>query len=433
MNTQKVAKKYLFGIATAYMCYLTHGVQALIFSQNSVNFYTQWGITDATVGAAAVSAAIMWTGVGKFVSVWLGGELSDRIGRKIPAVTGGILYIVAFSMMLVTTDPTIACIAGFISGLATSGFWDGGFYPAVQEATPRYASSAVIGIKAVISVSGIIYPLFVAMNSGADTWHINIWIPIVMSAVCVIAAIFTPFVYDDKRKIKVEGADETSKIKNEADADIQAAKDEMLQKPNILVNFVTLFYGFVCMFIMYGAQQYTKAFGMTNAGLDQVAAAGLTSVYTVGSITAVLFWAFMMGKLRWNPVKVLLIDSIMTAVALAIVLLIQQVIVIYIAIGILGFFAAGGALQTGVALRQNVVPGPKGRNVGMYYTFMGAASVFLPFIVGTMTKTVGEGDAVWIMMVLLLVGALLATAMMAYVISQHKKMFGYSALERMPD
>ena len=54
MSAAKQATKYLFAIATVYMCYLTHGVQAIIFSQNQVNFYTQWGFTDAAAGAAAV-------------------------------------------------------------------------------------------------------------------------------------------------------------------------------------------------------------------------------------------------------------------------------------------------------------------------------------------------------------------------------------------
>ena len=98
------AKKYMFAIATVYMCYLTHGVQAIIFSQNQVNFYTQWGFTDAAAGAAAVSLAITWTGVGKFVSVWIGGEISDRIGRKLPAVLGGVLYIISFAIMLLTDN-----------------------------------------------------------------------------------------------------------------------------------------------------------------------------------------------------------------------------------------------------------------------------------------------------------------------------------------
>lgn len=136
-----VAKKYMFAIATVYMCYLTHGIQAIILSQNKVNFYTQWGYTDAAAGAAAVSIAITLTGVGKFVSVWIGGEISDRIGRKIPAVTGSILYVICFALLLITDNFHLACFAGFLSGVATSGFWDGALYPTVAEANPKYAGS----------------------------------------------------------------------------------------------------------------------------------------------------------------------------------------------------------------------------------------------------------------------------------------------------
>ena len=435
MSAAKQASKYLFAIATVYMCYLTHGVQAIIFSQNQVNFYTQWGFTDAAAGAAAVSMAITWVGVGKFVSVWIGGEISDRIGRKVMAVGGGVLYIVSFVIMLITDNATVACVAGFLSGVATSGFWDGSLYPAIAEANPKYSASTTIGIKLVISIAGIIYPLFVAMNSG-DNWHINIMIPIVMSVVATVMAILTPFVYDDQRKIATDAGDSEG-AKNKAQAEIQQAKDAMLEKPSALVNFVTLFFGFVIMFIMYGAQQYTKQFGLTNLGLDTTAAAGLTSIYTVGSVCAVLFWAWMMGKLRWTPIKVILIDSILAAFALAMVIIALPLNlgagVVYVAIAVLGFSAAGGMLQTGVTLRQMMCPGPRGRNVGMYYTFMGFASVFLPFIVSGMTKSVGEASAVWIMMVLLLVGACVSIVMSLYVVSRFKKQFGYSAMEKMKD
>lgn len=456
MSAAQQAKKYLFAIVTVYMCYLTHGVQAIIFSQNQVDFYTQWGFTDPALGAAAVSTAIVWTGVGKFVSVWIGGEISDRIGRKIPAVCGGILYIISFVVMLITTDATVAAVAGFATGVATSGFWDGALYPAIAEANPRQAGATTIGIKAVISVSGIIYPLFVAMNSNhmvetladgtkqvvatANTgdWHINIWIAIVLSVIATIFAILTPFIYDDERK---QGIGETeadkSAAKNAAEAEIQAARDAMLEKPGFLTQAITLLYGFVIMFIMYGAQQYSKAFGINNLGLDPVAAAGMTSIYTAGSIIAVLFWAFMMGKLRWNPTKVILIDSIIAICGLGIVILALPLGIgagaVYVGIALLGFGAAGGMLQTGVTQRQMYCPGPRGRNVGMYYTFMGAASVFLPGIVGAMTAATGEAQAVWVMMVLLLCAAVLSLLMALFLVKEHKKLFGYSAMEKMRD
>ncbi len=435
MSAAKQATKYMFAIATVYMCYLTHGVQAIIFSQNQVNFYTQWGFTDAAAGAAAVSAAITWVGVGKFVSVWIGGEISDRIGRKIMAVGGGILYVISFVIMLMTDNATVACVAGFLSGVATSGFWDGSLYPAIAEANPKYSASTTIGIKLVISISGIVYPLLAAINSGAS-WHINIYIPIAMSIICVIMAMATPFVYDDERKMSAGDSNDNA-AKNKAEAEIQAAKDAMLEQPNGLVNFLTLFFGFIIMFIMYGAQQYTKQFGITNLGLDATAAAGLTSIYTVGSVIAVLFWAWMMGKLRWTPIKVILIDAILAACALALVIIALPLNlgagVVYVAIAVLGFSAAGGMLQTGVTLRQMMCPGPRGRNVGMYYTFMGFASVFLPFVVGSMTKSVGEASAVWIMMVLLLIAAIVGILMALYVMSRFKKQFGYSAMEKMRD
>lgn len=422
------AKKYLLSLVTVYLCYFTHGMQAIILSQNKTQFFTQWGYTDAVAGAAAVSLAITATGFGKMLSVWIGGEISDKVGRKKMAVIGSILYIACFAGLLFTTSFTLACVCCFIAGVATSGFWDAALYPAAQEAVkPQYSGSALIGIKAFVSVSGIIYPLLCVANTNAGNWQINVWIPLIFSVICVVVSLLSTFEYDDMMKQTTTTA--TGETTNAATAEIQAAKDRMLTPPNKLVNFFTMFYGFVCMFIMYGAQQYTKAFGISNCGLNEMQAAGLTSIYTAGSIIAVVFWAVMMGKLRWNPLKVVLVDSIFTAVALAIVLLVNQVAVVYVAIALLGFFAAGGALQTGLGVRQELCPGPKGRNTGIYYTWMGLASCFLPFIVSYMTGSIGEQAAIYTMMVLLLVAAVVAIGMMGYLVIQYKKIFGDSVLK----
>lgn len=420
------AKKYIWSLATVYMCYFTHGIQALILSQNKVNFYTQWGYTDAAAGAAAVSLAITATGFGKFLTVWLGGEISDKIGRKKMAVAGGVLYIICFAGLLLTKNFTLACACAFLAGVATSGFWDASLYPAVQEAAPKYPGSALVGIKLFVSLSGILYPLVTVRFSEAGMWQVNIWIPLILSIGCTILAIISPFVYDDQMKQSAGSGD--GKTKNLAQQEIEEAKARQLVKPGALVNFITMFYAFLCMFIMYGAQQYTKAYGMSNCGLTEMQSAALTSIYTFGSIIAVVFWAVMMSKLKWSPLKVVLIDSAFTSVALAIVLLTSNVTVIYIAIAMLGVFAAGGALQTGLGVRQLFCPGPKGRNTGIYYTWMGLASCFLPYIVSSMTKSIGEEAAMYTMMGLLLAAAVIATVMMAYLTTQHKKIYGVSAI-----
>ena len=103
------AKKYLWSILCVYFCYLTHGIQAIILSQNNVNFAKQWGfnMTDPqsaayAAGLAAVSTAVAWTGFGKFVSVWIGGEISDHVGRKKLMIGGAALYILCFLGFLFT-------------------------------------------------------------------------------------------------------------------------------------------------------------------------------------------------------------------------------------------------------------------------------------------------------------------------------------------
>lgn len=426
------AKKYLLSIIAVYMAYFTHGIQAIIFSQNQVNFAIQWGFDMAdpesaayAAGVAAVSTAIAWTGFGKFISVWIGGEISDRVGRKKLMIGGAILYVICFATMFTTSNATLAAFAGFLAGIATSGFWDASGYPAVQEAYPAAPGAALIGIKFFVSLSGMFYPLLVVRNANAGNWKLNIIIPIVMSVVVLVLAVIAPFVYDDEKKA---AAGAGGKDKNAIQAEIDAAKAKMLTKPSGLVKFLVYFYAFLCMAIMYGAQQYTKSFGFAKCGLTEMQAAGMTTIYTVGSLCAVIFWAFMMAKLKWNPLKVILVDSVMTAVALAGVLFIHQVTIIYIAIALLGFFAAGGALQTGLGVVQEFNPGPKGRNTGIYYTFMGAASYLIPVVAGKLTVASGEAAAVYTLMIMLLVFAGLAIVSSLFLTTQYKKIFGESPL-----
>lgn len=423
------AKKYILSMVTVYMAYLTHGMQALIFSQNQVNFALKWGFDMSdpesaayAAGAAAVSTAIAWTGFGKFISVWIGGEISDRVGRKKLMIGGAALYIVCFATMLTTTNATLAAFAGLMAGVATSGFWDASGYPAVQEAYPAAPGTALIMIKFFVAASSIFYPIICVATGNLQ---INVILPLVLSVVVLVLACMAKFVYDDEK------AAMGGKGGKKADqAEIDAAKARLLVAPGGFTKLLTYFYAFLVMAVMYGAQQYTKAFGLAYCGLSEMQAASFTTMYQVGSIVAVAFWAVMMSKLKWHPLKVLIIDSVMTAIALLGVLFIHQVAIVYIAILLLGFGCAGGALQTGLSVVQEFVPGPKGRNTGIYYTFMGAASYLMPVIVGRLTIISGESKAVYTLMVLMFVLAAVQVLATLYLIGRYKKVFGESPLKK---
>ena len=68
------------------------------------------------------------------------------------------------------------------------------------------------------------------------------------------------------------------------------------------------------------------------------------------------------------------------------------------------------------------------RNTGIYYTFMGAASYLIPVVAAQLTKSSGEASAVYSLMIMLLVFAILAILSSLYLVAQHKKIFGKSAL-----
>ena len=79
---------------------------------------------------------------------------------------------------------------------------------------------------------------------------------------------------------------------------------------------------------------------------------------------------------------------------------------------------------------QEFVPGPKGRNTGIYYTFMGAASYLMPVFVGRLTIISGESKAVYTLMVLMFVLAAIQVLATLYLIGRYKKVFGESPMKK---
>ena len=429
-------KKYLWTLATVYMAYLTHGIQAILLSQNKVSFFTQWGYTDATAGAAAVSAVIAYTGLAKFLTVWLCGEFSDKVGRKRMIALGAVLYLAAFSGLLITHSYAVACVCAFALGAATSCF-DGACYPAVQESWVESPGTAVILIKGVISVSGLIYPMLVVSLAESGNWTVGVIIPIVMSAIVLALSLIAPYSYDEEMKDRnsdpaKKAAYEAEKASNKhvLDADAKKAQARFIQKPPFFVTIGCALYGFIAMGTMYSAQQYIKVFGQLNAGMTDMASASLTSIFTAGSLIAVVLWGVLMAKLRWRTLKILVIDLVGSVLGYGLLYLIKVPAMVYLATFMIGFFAAGGALQCGVSLIQEMHPGNKGRNLGIYYTFMGLASYVIPYIQSWLIRGAGEAQASMNNILMNLSMAAVGLVFMLYLAANYKKWFGVSPFSK---
>ena len=199
-------KKYLLTLAVVYLAYLTHGIQAIVISQNSANLQIQWN-----VDSAGISSVISYTGLAKFITVWICGEISDKIGRKKMAAIGAIMYTVCFIGLMTTKSYAVACVMAFMAGAATS-FFDGSLYAAAQESWIAAPGSAVILIKGFISVSGTIYPLLVAglRSAGGSLWMVGMILPAVMSVILLIISLIAPYSYDEEMKARKKAGAATS-------------------------------------------------------------------------------------------------------------------------------------------------------------------------------------------------------------------------------
>ncbi len=414
--------KYLLTLLCVYLVYLTHGIQAIIISQNLDQFVAQWG-TDK----AGVYSAIAYTGLGKFLFIWICGELSDRIGRKLMIAVGAIMYVLFFGALLTTHNYTIAACAAFLAGAATS-FFDGACYPAAQESWPQSPGTAVILIKGVISISGLIYPPLIVYLRESGSWQAGVIIPLVMAFIVLAVALIAPYSYDEEMKArKAAGTKEKSKEKT-LDEDARRGLARFVVKPPKIIPICCALYGFIAMAAMFSAQQLLTRYGLTVVGMSQMASATLTSLYTAGSLAAVLTWGLFMSKFRWRTLKVLLIDTIGSVLAYALVCLVKSELVVQISAVAIGFFAAGGALQCGVALMQEFNPGNKGRNIGIYYTFMAAASYVLPVIQSKLTASTNEGQAIIYSLLLNLGLTAVGAVFMLVLAANYRKWFGVSVM-----
>lgn len=423
------SSKYLITLLCVYLVYLTHGVQAIILSQNLDQFALQWG-TDK----AGVYSAIAYSGLGKFLFVWICGELSDRFGRKIMIVLGAVMYIIFFAALLTTESYTIAIVAAFLAGAATS-FFDGACYPALQESWTSSPGTAVILVKGFISVSGLIYPLLVVQFRASNDWTMGIIIPLVLACIVLAVALIAPYSYDKELKERKEAAKDkpvTERKKGEKilDADAQRAMARFVVKPPRIVAVCCALFGFITMAAMFSAQQLLTRYGLVVVGMSDMSSAALTSLYTAGSLIAVFTWGLFMSRFRWRTLSVLLVDMVGSVFAYGLVCMVESALIVQFAAFAIGFFAAGGALQCGIALMQEFNPGNKGRNVGIYYTFMAAASYVLPVIQSMLTSSSNEGQAIVYSLLLNLTLTSLGTIFMIVLAMNYRKWFGVSPFSR---
>lgn len=365
-------KRFLITAVCIYLAYFTHGMQAITISQLREQFMLQWN-TDL----AGVMGVIAWTGVAKLVSVWACGEISDRIGRRPLVIIGAVGYLVFFSGLLVSGSLLAASVCAFLAGASTSCF-DGSCYPALQESFPKAPAAALVALKGFISLAGMFYPLLIGwLVSDGAAWRVALWAPLACSGLVLLLGSRAPFSYDEELKAGKQGTPAPA-------ARVPAAR--FASPPRFAVEgSCCLLYGFISMMTLYLVQQCLTIYGRDVLMMTDMDSRALTTYFTAGSLTAVFIATAIMAR-GARPLGVLLVYTLGSFIALCLMYYARQPAVLSIASFSIGFCAAGGAMQAGLAVFGEFFPSKKGRNLGVYYTFMGLAASTGPMIVAWLLR-----------------------------------------------
>lgn len=411
--------KYNFSAFLLYMAYFLHGIQAIVLSQNAAYFADRWG-----ADVSGVFGVIAWTGIGKITFLIFSGVLADKLGRKPIVITGVIGYCILFGSLIFTRSLGMANVLSFIGGAATSLF-DGSVNPAIMEIYPRHKSTASIFNKGTISISGIIYPLLVGyLITNNMPQEIALWIPFIIAVALLVVTIFMKLPDSDLKKEKNVSAAEAVRMLEQSQSS-GSASVKKVNKPKMSIEGVILpIFAFTIYSTFYLFQQVVSIYAVDVVAMSEVGSRAVASYYQAGSFAAVILSAVMMAR-GIRDMALLTVYPLLAGVAALVVYFVPTSLTLSVAAAVIGFAAAGGALQMGNALLNQFFDQNKGRNTSIYFFVMSLGSYIMPTVAAYLRETN------FTLVMLLVAGvAFLSFVLMLILGVRYKHIFGKSAFDR---
>ena len=328
-------KKYYPTAFALYMTYFVLGVAGSIMGQYKQELAGLWGaqlLADGTYDVSGVLAVIAALGLGRLIAYPFAGPISDRFGRRVPALVGCALYLIFFAAVCYTHSYALAYILGICSG-AANGFLDVSITPSCMEIFKEKGTIANIFTKLSISIAQFLLPFAIGFVAAEALPFSTIFIfCAALIAVTGIALCFLPFP-PFERVVKVKGQ----------------KKEHMKLSPSAVILIILGFTTSSTFMIWLNCyQELAISYGIADPSKVQ-------SLYSIGIVLALFANAALLAR-GLKPSKILVIYPSCAAVTLAAALLIQQGWICYPAGFLMGFFAAGGVLQLVTSVAVEMFP-----------------------------------------------------------------------------
>lgn len=351
------SKKYVPTVLMIYLCYMMHGIALIILSQN-INYLQEQMHTDY----AGVMFVVSGLGIGKLVTQYAGGVLSDRLGRRPFVLLGIVGYAVFFLGILVSPNIYVGFAFSFLCGFGNTCL-DAGGTTALMEIMHKMMGTASIITKLFIAAGQFLLPLVIGIITLNQMYYGASFLMCAgMLALLGIGLIRAPFMSakEQEEQAKQAAGQKTALALGPAKANMK------------IEGAALVVIGFTSTATFYTVINWITIYARDVARLSDTAAQSIMSFYSTGAILAVTVTAILVQKYI-KPARLLMIYPTLAALCLCILLQHPTELVCRIMGFFIGCFAGGGVLQLAAAVIVEFFPERKGTVTSMVFTASGLA------------------------------------------------------------
>ncbi len=392
MDKNTSSSRYYPTAFALYVTYFVLGIAATIMGQYKQNFAELWGadtLSDGTYDVAGVVAVIAAIGLGRLIAFPIAGPLSDRLGRRLSALIGCVLYAIFLLTVTFTSNMYLGYALAVVSGMANS-FLDTSITPSCMEIFKEKGTIANMFTKLSVSIAQFLLPFAISFVAVKNLPFNTIFLA--TAAIIIIDGIFLAFLPFPPMEHAAVTEGEKPK------------KEKMKFTPSAIILICLGFTSSTTFMIWMNCnQELGTLYGLADPSKIQ-------SVYSVGIVCALFINAALMAR-GLKPIRILLIYPCMAFLSLGATYLIQTPWMCLAAGFLVGFFAAGGVLQIVTAVANEMFPKNRGVITSIVMIASSVANYTVLNVASLLTKMGGtEGPRMVVLfnMAVTLVGIILA-------------------------
>ncbi len=388
--------KFVPTISSLYVNYIFQGFAAIVVTQNKSILLEQWGAS-----LSQLSLVISAVGLGRILSLNLAGYISDRLGRRLTAILGILSYVIFFFGLLYSPNYQIAFLISIFAGFGNA-FLDTSSYPTVVEAFVDSKNNSALSVlnKAFISIGQFIFPIvtrFILQNNLYHGWTF------IASAICLLINLVV------LAKLPFPKANQVQEVKKEVETESEDTSrlpvTELMKLTKFQVEGVALLiFSFVSVSLFNVFITWIPSFAEEALGMAESDSLIFVSLYSIFSFISVFLTSFIVTR-GINIPKLMMLCVSITGLALLLMILVPNIVTIVLATFAVGFFAAGGIWQLGLAILLEFFPFKRGITTS-YYSLATSLSVMgIPYITGLLAE-IGMTYVFGLLVILALVGTI---------------------------